>query len=979
MNVSSLKRPRFWVPAALVLLAAGGVAAWLLWPTPPRPGTARHEQFSEAFWIGTAAVEGGLVSLGERKLTEAISIYRGEPAAWANRGLGRLRAGRLEDAAKDLEEAARLAPANADIKELLSLLRERQQRMEDAIRLARDAAASSPSDTRRQYRVVDLLVKQGNDEADAEQQSVLERILALRPNSLVVLTQLLVLAQKRGDAKSVEDVLARLGKLSSGWKTDTRQALLDVRKALKEEPGAFPAAFNLLRNRLTQEAGFLQSSVELKPTGDSEGDELRSFIKLENMRAGAAPPDTGLALPFVQLNRLERDAAAKGWDALVPAWLETRSAPTLWAADAKEARRIDGRGRSFPFPSGARKVAPSQQGILLADLDNDGFADLVLAGAGGLRFWMRLPDGGWEDATGKTKLAKEILEGDWWGVWAVDYDQDADLDLVLAPRDGPAVLLRNNADGTFTPMKTFGTVRSPRAFAWADLDGDGINEASFLDAAGKAHVFLNRRSGQFEPAKPLEAAKALALAAGALGDDGRIGLVMLDAAGKVRRTALVEDRWETAELASMPALAAEPGQAALFVADMDNNAAFDLVVRTATATTVFLNDGNGAFSLLDLKDVEGKPASTPGGLAPPFDYDGDGLLDLAGLNAGNRWPVFHAGKGTRDYRWHQVRLLADASGQAVGDQRINTFNLGGEVQMRTGRLVLRQPIIAPVTHFGLGTNKRAHLTRILMTNGQAQWEFDRPASSYMVAEQRLKGSCPFLYSWDGERIVFVADFLWSTPLGMYINGQDKGGFLQTTDWTKIRGGQLKPRGGVYDLRVNANLWETHYIDEQGLLLVDHPAGTEMHVDERFFLTPTPPRLYLTEKPKPVAKAWDHKGRDATDLVRERDGRYLDRAGRGKYQGITRDHWVEIDLGDDAPKTGETYLLATGWLHPTDSSINFALAQQSAIKPVPLSLEVPDGKGGWKTGRPALGFPAGKDKTLVIRLDGIEGEGKVSRR
>jgi hypothetical protein len=42
------------------------------------------------------------------------------------------------------------------------------------------------------------------------------------------------------------------------------------------------------------------------------------------------------------------------------------------------------------------------------------------------------------------------------------------------------------------------------------------------------------------------------------------------------------------------------------------------------------------------------------------------------------------------------------------------------------------------------------------------------------------------------------------------------------------------------------------------------------------------------------------------------------------------------------------------------------------------LEGPDGKGGWAVGRPALGFPAGKDKTMVIRLDGITAPG-VTRR
>src|SRR5207244_2148662 len=65
------------------------------------------------------------------------------------------------------------------------------------------------------------------------------------------------------------------------------------------------------------------------------------------------------------------------------------------------------------------------------------------------------------------------------------------------------------------------------------------------------------------------------------------------------------------------------------------------------------------------------------------------------------------------------------------------------------------------------------------------------------------------------------------------------------------------------------------------------------------------------------------------------------------------------------------LLATGWIHPTDSSINFALAQGHHEPPMPLTLEVPDGQGGWVAAGPPLGFPAGKNKTMLIRLDGAD--------
>ena len=152
----------------------------------------------------------------------------------------------------------------------------------------------------------------------------------------------------------------------------------------------------------------------------------------------------------------------------------------------------------------------------------------------------------------------------------------------------------------------------------------------------------------------------------------------------------------------------------------------------------------------------------------------------------------------------------------------------------------------------------------------------------------------------------------------------------------------------------------------------------MFVDERFHFDPAEPAFHLTATPRPVARAWDHLGQDATDAVRAVDGVYLDRCGRGLYQGVTGDHWVEVELGDVGLPDGPLWLLARGWIHPTDSSINYALEQGTHDSPRGLVLEVPDGKGGWKVGRDRLGFPAGKNKTILIRLDGIDGPG-VSRR
>jgi hypothetical protein len=145
---------------------------------------------------------------------------------------------------------------------------------------------------------------------------------------------------------------------------------------------------------------------------------------------------------------------------------------------------------------------------------------------------------------------------------------------------------------------------------------------------------------------------------------------------------------------------------------------------------------------------------------------------------------------------------------------------------------------------------------------------------------------------------------------------------------------------------------------------------DIYVDERFAIPPPKLAVYATAPERPIARAWDDHGQEVTDRVRRRDGRYLDTFGRGTYQGVTRDHYVEIDLGQDVPSSGPLWLLASGWIRPTDSSINVAISQGRHPPPQSLSLEVPDGQDGWVAARSNLGFPAGKSKTIVLDVQGI---------
>ncbi|HXF96458.1 MAG TPA: CRTAC1 family protein, partial [Gemmatimonadales bacterium] len=394
----------------------------------------------------------------------------------------------------------------------------------------------------------------------------------------------------------------------------------------------------------------------------------------------------------------------------------------------------------------------------------------------------------------------------------------------------------------------------------------------------------------------------------------------------------------------------------LFAADFDNNGDVDLLGAAPTRAQVWLKaDGRLephrelAFRITDVADLSG-----------------EGRLDLFGVSRDGR-PRWFANRGVKDYFSAVIRPRA---AEATGDRRINPFGVGGEIEVRAGLLYQKQAIRGPVVHFGLGDHPVVEVARIIWPNGSVQAEFNLAATNETVlTRQRLKGSCPWVFAFDGRRMRFVTDFLWRTALGLRINARGDAAVIHSEDWIRIPGDQLAPRNGTYHVRITGELWETHFFDHVALLVVDHPAGTEAWVDERFTLPAPEPRVTLTGALGAVAGAWDHRGRDVTALIRDLDERFLDTFTLGPYQGIAEEHWVEVALGPAVPTEGPLWLVASGWVYPTDASINVAVSQRGGPFPGGLQLEVADGTGGWVVAQSDLGFPAGKTKTMLVDLRG----------
>jgi tetratricopeptide (TPR) repeat protein len=932
----------------------------------PDRSSKTYSDFVSAFYVGLAALQVGDDVRADRELARATQLVPGEPAAWANWGVLALRQRNFDPAGQRLEQAQKLAPHNDAIDYLLGLLASDRGKSAEAIGYFRRAVDLNPNNLIATYRLAEEIERQGDPDSDAEFQALMQRIVEAQPDNLAALLELSRVAAKRGDAAALKRSVARIQLESQAWPQEVKEQLTALEAAAAgPDPRAAAMRTTFLRNVLMRVPSFRQSLASIKPPPGDEAQPFTHFLRLESTVFAPAPADTATTFNVEPLPNPDKTH----WD-----WIGAISLSDTGAAIVTEANGSTvhlATGASFPFPGGAAKTPPQPEGIVPIDFNYDFKTDLVLAGAGGVRFFRQDKPDTFTDVTGLTKLPASVVNGSYTGGWAVDIEADGDLDVVLGATAGAPTVLRNNGDNTFTPTQPFAGVSGVRGFVWADLNGDGNPDAAFIDGSRHLRVFNNERSGRFSemPAAGLQRVKAITAADAS--HNGILDLLVVQEDGAMVRLAEKSDGrgWDTLEVARVPnASSYLAGEVRLHAAELDNNGAIDLLLsRVAPAAggnvpgaLVWLGDDKDAF-------LPATKIAAPAMVFDAADLNADGRLDLLGLSTDGQ-PMQAVNRGSKNYHWQIIRPRAK---QASGDQRINSFGVGGEIEIRSGLLVQMQPITGPQIHFGLGEQQGVNVARILWPNGSVRAEFALKADQEVVTEQRLKGSCPFLFAYNGKEIEFVKDAVpWGSAIGLRINSLGTARIAATEEWYKIGRDQLAPHDGYYDLRITGELWETYYYDYLTLMAIDHSIGTEVFTDERFVVPAVKPRIIAVATPHKIDRAIDDNGQDVTEVVRNLDNRYLDTFGRGQYQGVTRDHFVEVDLGDDVPASGPLYLIARGWVHPSDSSINVAISQGAHEQARALSLEVPDGHGGWVVAQPNLGFPAGRKKICLIDLTNV---------
>ena len=644
--------------------------------------------------------------------------------------------------------------------------------------------------------------------------------------------------------------------------------------------------------------------------------------------------------------------------------------------------RNDGGGRWADVTATAFGPASGEaRGAIAGDYDNDGRTDLFVLRRRGGNLLRNEGNGRFSDATARAGLrpANPATTAAW-----ADLDHDGDVDLVVGSAPGALQALRNNGNGTFTDTTREAGMQAPvRPIAIAPTDFDNRRDLDLLvvNEAGAPALFRNRRDGTF-----------------------------VDVAGETSLTRL--------------ALPAQFASAAIGDVNKDDFPDF-LFFGSNTEAVVAMSDGRGGFR--SSPPPEGVGGSSAAQL---IDYDNDGLLDLfawstsggrAYRNLGGRWtdvtnqamvssssivPDNPRGiavgdvdaNGTPDIvvlRSDGLNALMNRGDPGRHSQRVqlkgrvgNRSGIGAKVQVRAGSLSARvetsaaTPTVAPADLvFGLGTRPSADAVRVIWPSGILQSETlsvssprpsgpAAPAAPALVIEEldRKPSSCPFLFTWNGERFEFVTDFLGAGEMG-YWEAPRVRNVPDPTEYVRIRADQLHPRNGRLELRITNELEETLFLDRVQLLAIEHPSNVDVYPNEGMTSPPKDFRLFSVAD-QWVPRATDDQGRDLTARIASTDRTYPDGFPLEAIRGYARPHGLTLDLGAGlAEGRAADVLILTAWTDYAFSSDNVA-ASQAGLPHLPPALEVKDAHGEWRHAVAQIGLPVGRPQTVPVDLSGV---------
>ena len=929
--------------------------------------------------LGLAYLEESQPSKAVEAFTALIERLPDEAIGYGNLAVAHLRL-QQADAAEDwVKRGIAVAPMDSQLHFILSEVYQLQGKSDLAVEAMKEAVRLDPDELEFRYKLVrHYLGQRNNPEAQQEAARHLQELYSRSPVNVVVLLKLTqaLIGQEQLEAAGelCQELMILLGD------TDTEKLAYLTQGIDAIEKGDLKLATRNIRifeNLHRASPRYQQGIGEL--VTDILGHPIETFSAGFRARI-IAKQSVPIEVEFVDVTE------QLGLHKLNPL-LETPDA--VFLTDYNNDGNLDlytvsngamlyrNTGKAFEPLQMFGGDEKHRSVVAVADFDKDGIQDFLLQTPHAGIIHLQLKGDGDLDTSALVNTAvRDVRTG---VLLPVDFDHDGDLDLFSGRTD--IAMYRNNSkdknksDEPLTDVseQTFVQTVAPQsapaeAFS-ADFDDDGDIDIFVTHREMGCTLYDNLRQGRLRAVSDetgiSQDVRYTAAATGDYDNDGDIDIFLATA----DHIYLYLNRGDGSFM-SDPRLEAgvrDLSPAFLRNIDYDNDGFVDLWVSGKDGMFLFRNDGTGQFDepyplIETVTPTEGAILhnATAGAVG---DYDNDGDLDLFFINGEGQLCALQNNGGNQN-NWIQVRL----EGITTGNNKVNRDGIGSKLEVKVGDLYQLQYVSEQVSHFGLGAFNAADVVRVVWTNGVPQNVIEPQARQRILEKQILKGSCPFLYVYDGEQYQFVTDLLWRAPLGLVTSM----GFVapdETKDFVKISGTQIQPKSGKYSIQITEELWETAYFDEVKLIAVDHPIGTDIFVNEQY----TPPpfadfKVYGVAKKLYPKSAVNHRGEDVSDALKAFDYHYAVEHAPGPYQGVVEPHAIVLDLGD-VPNDTPVTLFLSGWIFPTDTSINVALFQNPEINPSFPSVSVKDENGKWKTVIDMIGLLAGKNKTITVDLTG----------